>query len=35
VAITAGRFGISIGANDGLIAPVDMPEFPCAAGELN
>jgi hypothetical protein len=35
VAITAGRFGISIGANDGLVAPVDMPEFPCAAGELN
>ena len=34
-AIAAGRFGLSIGANDGLVAPVDMPEFPCAAREVN
>ena len=35
VAIAAGRFGLSIGANDGLVAPVDRPEFPCAARGLN
>ena len=34
-AIAAGRFGLSIGANDGLEAPVDRPDFPCAAREVN